>query len=150
MEEGKLDEIMESLLGESYSMSPFSSEIDSVNVHIYEVEKWDKYRQKFGDKKTDDVDNETFDVEWDFELETRKSGIEGFHTSISSVEGRIEVVFFEGEDYEREERELLEFTHEDFEKMKVINDPVFSGRQQLFIHGLEIDFGNNTIEIIYL
>jgi len=148
MSDRKIEKIMESLMNEEHSTTSFTSEVDSINVQTYGIEKWEKFRQKFGDRTPDDVDTETFTVEWDFELEARKSGIEGFSTHIQHVEGRVEVIFYEGDD-EEEVREYMEFTTEDFEKMKLENEPEFSMRQQLFINGLEINFATNTITIEY-
>lgn len=146
MKNGKLELIIENIISENETNDMFNTKLDPINVYVTGVEKWDKYKSTFGEKKFDDLNTENFRVLWDADFEYKRDGIYGLIVDIENVYGTMEFIMYE----DQNDTGTIEFGKDDFEKMTLVNEPKMSEYHQLFINGIEIDFNRNTVTIEYL
>lgn len=149
MTKSNIEKIMETILKEESGNSQFTSEIDSINVHVYHLNEWKKYRETFGEKEPDDYDTKPFTVNWNFQMEMKNDGIYGMSTSIEGIEGEIEILTYNEQSDDQEGSETIAFDDTDLESMKIVNTLVPGKHNQVFINGISIDFRNNEVTIEY-
>lgn len=147
MKKDNIKRIVESVIKGS---TPFQTELDSINVHVYKIEKWNKYIKKYGNLEPDDVDTKNFSIKWMAEFEYEEDGIYGLTTEIDEIYGLIEIKFY-NEESSNPRIEMMEFDYDDMLKMKIVNLPEFnSSDNKLIINGIQLDFSRNQIIIEYL
>lgn len=149
MEKDRLEIILENVMNENSDMDLFTSKIDPINVYIYGIENWDKYKSAVGDRKVDDTLNDEFKVVWFADFEYKSDGIYGLYSDIKGVYGSIDLIVYDDESSSDMKAATLEFGDEDLKKMKIVNEPKMTENHQLIVNGVDIDFKRNTVTIEY-